>query len=633
MPNHWLLIIPILAAAGGALLSGAAPAWAAPRIPLRDFFRNPEQSEFQISPDGDYLSFTGPYQNRMNLFVQKRGGPEAVRITSETARDIAGHFWKSNQRLIYLKDFQGDENYHVVAVDRDGRNLKDLTPFPHTRATIIDRWDDNDHELIIGLNRRDPQVFDAYRLNATTGVLTLLAENPGNIDEWLTDHQGKLRVAKASDGSNTTLLYRETEDQPFRPVLTTDFRETLQPVCFTFDNRLVYALSNLGRDKTALVKYDLANARELELIFEHPQVDAKGLFYSKKRQTLTRVSYTTWKTEFKFLDPVAAQQFDALRRQLPKDEIAITAANRAEDRYIVRTYSDRSLGAYYLYETETDRLTKLADVSPWLNPAALSETKPISYPSRDGLTIHGYLTLPPGAPPKRLPVVVNPHGGPWARNRWGFNAEVQFLANRGYAVLQVNFRGSTGYGRRFWEASFKQWGRAMQDDISDGVQWLIKEGIADPKRIAIYGGSYGGYATLAGVTFTPDLYACGIDYVGISNLFTFLQTIPAYWKPVLDQLYAMIGHPEHDAELLRAASPVFHADRIKVPLLIAQGAQDPRVNVNESDQMVRALRERGLAVEYLVKENEGHGFRLEENRFEFYEAMEQFLQRHLSGQP
>jgi dipeptidyl aminopeptidase/acylaminoacyl peptidase len=352
------------------------PVLAAAEIPLRDFFRNPQQSGVKLAPDGEYLAFMQPFQNRMNLYVQKRGAKEALRITEETERDIASYFWKGNHRLIYMKDFKGDENYHLVAV-------------------------------------------------------------------------------------------------------------------------------------------------------------------------------------------------------------------------------------------------------------ALCRMRPIRYKSRDGLTIHGYLTLPKGKPGKKLPVVVNPHGGPWTRDYWGFNPEVQFLANRGYAVLQVNYRGSTGYGRKFWEASFKQWGRKMQDDISDGVYWLIRKGIADPKRIAIYGGSYGGYATLAGVTFTPDLYACGIDYVGISNLLTFMKSMPPYWKPGLEKMYEMVGDPEKDATLLRAASPVFHADQIKVPLLVAQGAKDPRVNIDESNQIVAALQKQNIPVEYMVKENEGHGFRNEENRFEFYEAVEKFLAKNL----
>lgn len=603
----------------------------AAQIPLRDFFKNPEKSRFQISPDGNYLSFTQPYESRMNVFIQKRGGSEAVRVTGETERDIAGYFWKGNDRIVYVKDFKGDENFHVVAVNRDGKNLKDLTPFEGVRAQIIDDLEDNDTDMLIGMNKRNPQVFDVYRLNVNTGDLKMVAENPGKVQDWGTDHDGKIRIAIATDGVNTTLLYRDKEEDPFRTILTTNFRESLAPLFFTFDNKYIYANSNLGRDKSAIVKYDIANNKELEMIYQHPDVDVDGMSFSRKRKVLTVITFTTWKMEWKFLDKKTEELYGKLRTHLPKDEITISSTNKNEDLFIVVSYSDRSRGTYYLYEEATDTLTLLADPTPWLKPSDLCEMKPVSYKSRDGLTINGYLTLPQGVAARKLPVVINPHGGPWARDSWDFNPEVQFLANRGYAVLQMNFRGSTGYGRKFWEASFKEWGKKMQDDITDGVNWLVKEGIADPKRVAIYGGSYGGYATLAGVTFTPDLYACAVDYVGVSNLFTFMKTIPPYWKPMLDMFYEMVGNPEKDKKLLRATSPVFHVDRIKAPLFVAQGAKDPRVNIAESDQIVEALKKRGIQVEYMVKENEGHGFHNEENRFDFYEAMEKFLEKHLRG--
>jgi dipeptidyl aminopeptidase/acylaminoacyl peptidase len=293
--------------------------------------------------------------------------------------------------------------------------------------------------------------------------------------------------------------------------------------------------------------------------------------------------------------------------------------------------SDRSLGTSYFYDITNDELTKIIERAPWINEDDMSEMKPISYKSKDGIVIHGYLTLPKGLDAKNLPVVINPHGGPWARDFWGFNPEVQFLANRGYAVLQMNFRGSTGYGRKFWESSFKQWGRTMQQDISDGVNWLVSEGIADPKRVAIYGASYGGYATLAGLTFTPELYACGVDYVGVSNMFTFMGTIPPYWKPYLEMFHEMVGNPHSDSISLREVSPVFYVDKIRAPLFIAQGANDPRVNKAESDQVVEALKKRGVQVEYMVKDNEGHGFANEENQFDFYGSMEHFLAKHIGG--
>lgn len=608
--------------------SAAAAAARAKRIPLRDFFRNPERSGFQISPDGKTLAFMQPYQSRMNVFVQPRAGGEPVRLTSETERDIAGYFWKGPRRIVYLKDFKGDENFHVVAADLGGGTPVDLTPFDKVRAMIIDDRYDNDDEMIVALNKRNPEVFDVYRLDLNSRELTLIAENPGNITGWLTDHAGSLRLAIATDGVNTSILHRPDDGAAFQNVITTNFKEQIRPLFFDFDNKLMFASSNIGRDKAAIVRLDPATAKEQKVIFQHPEVDVGGLDWSHKRKVCTEAQFITWKRERKFFDDETQAIFADLEQRLPGYEIDLQSNNRDEDIFVVAAWSDRTQGVRYLYERASGKLTKLAEITPWLDENELAEMKPISYAARDGLTIHGYLTLPRGGG-TNLPLVVNPHGGPWARDVWGYNPEVQFLANRGYAVLQVNFRGSVGYGRSFWEASFHQWGKTMQDDVSDGVKYVIGQGLADPKRVAIYGGSYGGYATLAGLAFTPELYACGVDYVGVSNLFTFLKTIPPYWKPMLDMFYEMVGDPEKDKELLAAASPVLHADRIRVPLLIAQGAQDPRVNVDESDQMVAALQKHGIPVEYIVKDNEGHGFHNEENRFEFYEAMEKFLDKYL----
>ena len=602
-------------------------------IPLEDFFKNPEKSTYALSPDGLYFAYLAPYKNRKNIFVQKVGSEDSKRVTNVTDRDLSGFFWGNNNRLLYVRDFGGDENFHLFSVTRDGEDEKDLTPFEKVRAEIIDDLPEDEAHLIIGTNQRNAQIYDPYRLNINTGTLTLLAENPGNISSWITDHQGRLRAATATDGVNTSILYRATEEEAFEVVLTTSFKETVYPLYFDFDNgETVYALSNLGRDKVAIIKMNIRTGEELELIYEHPDVDLTYLSYSRKRKVPTTITYTTWKRQHRFLDKEVEGLYARLRKDLGAYEIAITSTNTTEDKFIVRTYSDRSMGAYYFYEKATDQLTHITNVSAWLQEDNMAVMKPVQYQSRDGLTIHGYLTLPQDGAAKNLPVVVNPHGGPWARDVWGFNPETQFLANRGYAVLQMNFRGSTGYGRKFLEASYKQWGLSMQDDITDGVQWLIDQGIADPKRVAIYGGSYGGYATLSGITKTPDLYACAIDYVGVSNLFTFMKTIPPYWELYREMLYEMVGNPdeETDSIQLRATSPVFHVDKIKVPLLIAQGAKDPRVNQDESDQMVEALQKRGVTVEYLLKENEGHGFRNEENRFEFYRTMERFLGEHLA---
>lgn len=603
----------------------------APLIPMEDFFKNPEKRSFQLSPNGEYLAFLAPYQNRMNVHIQKIGENEIVRVTNATERDIAGYLWKGNDRIIYVQDTKGDENFRLFGVDKDGKNQKDLTPFEKVRVGIVDDLEENPTDMLIQMNKRDPRVFDVFRINVNTGEMVKVAENPGNITGWQTDHDGKLRIAMTTDGVNTSILYRDNESENFKTVLTTNFKETLYPLFFTFDNKNVYATSNLGRDKQAIVIYDLVNNKELKVIYEHPEVDVSNLFYSKKDKKIQGVSFTTWKREYKIFDDETKVIYDDLNKKLNGYEFVITSENKNEDKLLVRTYSDKSLGAYYMYDVPSKKLTKLIDVSPWLNEDYMAEMKPISYKSRDGLTINGYITLPVGVEAKNLPVVIHPHGGPWARDSWGFNPTVQFLANRGYAVLQMNFRGSTGYGREFWEISFKEWGKKMQDDVSDGVNWLVKQGIADPKRVGIFGGSYGGYATLAGLAFTPELYACGVDYVGVSNMFTFMNTIPPYWKPYLEMFYEMVGNPKTDSLLLYEASPVYHVDQIKAPLFIVQGAQDPRVNKDESDQMVEALKKRGIEVPYLVKENEGHGFRNEENRFEFNREMEKFLAKHLGG--
>ena len=608
-------------------------------IPLRDFFKNPQQGRFLLSPDGKYLSLMKPWKNRMNIFVQRLSEDrlpvgEQKQLTFVKDRDIALYLWKGNETILYLKDFKGDENFHVFAVDIAKGTEKDMTPFKKTRAEIIDDLEDvSETDILIATNKRNPELFDVYRLNTKTGELRLVAENPGKYISWGIDHKGEIRVAIESDGLITKIYTRNSEKDPFKEILKFDYKNSFWPQFFTFDNRELYALSNLGRDKSAIVKIDPSNGKEKEILFQHPEVDVGGLAFSKKRKVITFANYLTWKNEFKFFDRLSNDRNEKIKKQLGElgeYDLNIVGHNKDEDLFTVVLTSDKIRGHYYLYDEIKDRLTFLIDVSPWLDPEKLASMKPIKYKSRDGLTINGYLTLPEGTDGKNLPVVVNPHGGPWSRDVWMFDPESQFLANRGYAVFQMEFRGSTGYGKSFFTKSFKEWGRKMQDDVTDGVQWLISQGIADPKRIAIYGGSYGGYATLAGVTFTPDLYACGVDYVGVSNLFTFMKTIPPYWKPILEKFYAMIGDPEKDADLLKAASPVFHVHNIKIPLFVAQGAQDPRVNINESNQIVDSLKKRGVKVKYMVKENEGHGFANEENRFDFYGEMESFLKEHIN---
>ena len=603
-----------------------------PKIPLEDFFKNPEKSSFQLSPNGEQIAYMKPWEdgNRMmNVYIKNLGDENGTRITSASKRSLYGYFWLNDNRIAYIQDKGGDENIHIYAVNIDGTNNIDLTPFENIQARITDDLEDDPDHMIISINNRNPRVHDVYRLNVNTGDLTLIAENPGNIMGWMTDNDGKLRIALTSDGVNSSILYRNTEADEFKSILTTNFKVSVSPLFFTFDNQELYVSSNRGRDKSAIFKFDIENAKETELIFEHDEVDVSGLMRSRKRQVLTGVSYYTEKRQLHFLDNWREDLQKKLESKLKNVEVAISDISKDETKAIIVAFSDVSRGTYYYYDIINDDLTLLADLNPWLNPEHMSNMKPISYTSRDGLKINGYLTIPKGSNGKNLPVVVNPHGGPWARDRWGFNPEIQYLANNGYAVFQMNFRGSTGYGRDFWEKSFKQWGKTMQDDITDGVNWLIENGIANPNKIAIYGASYGGYATLAGLTFTPDLYACGVDYVGVSSLFTFMESMPPYWELYREMMYEMVGHPEKDKDLLASSSPLLHIDKIKVPLFIAQGANDPRVKKSESDQIVNALKEKGIDVPYMVKDDEGHGFYNESNRFDFYRAMSDFLSQHL----
>jgi len=602
----------------------------APLIPMEDFFRNPEKSSFNISPNGNHIAYMKPWKTRMNVFVMDMKTKKETRLTSSEERGIYGFAWLTDKRIGYIKDDGGNENMHFYAINIDASNEIDLTPFKNVQARIIDDLENDPNFIIIGLNKRNPQIHDPYRINVNDGRMEMIAENPGNISGWMTDHDGKLRVAITSDGVNTSILHRNSESDKFKSILTTDFKVSVSPLFFTFDNKNLYVASNRGRDKSGIFKFDVNNAEEGEIIFEHDEVDVSGLMYSRKRKVITGVSYTVAKSEMVFFDTWRENIQKKLEEKLPGYEVGITSFSKDETKAVVVSYSDKSRGTYYYYDVEKNELTELGKVSPWINEDHMAEMKPVQYQSRDGLSIHGYLTLPKGSDGKNLPVVVNPHGGPWARDSWGYRSEIQFLANRGFAVFQMNFRGSTGYGREFWEISFKEWGKSMQDDITDGVNWLINKGIADPKRIAIYGASYGGYATLAGLTFTPELYACGVDYVGVSSLFTFMESIPPYWELYRTMLYEMVGHPEKDKELLASASPLLHIDKIKVPLFIAQGANDQRVKKSESDQIVEALQKAGVDVPYMVKDDEGHGFYNEENQFDFYRAMEKFLNKHIN---
>ena len=605
----------------------------APLIDVKTFFKNGEKTRLRISPDGNYFSYCADYKGKTNIYVQKVSDTTAYLVTHDTVRSIYSYyFWKGN-RIVYSQDIGGDENFQLFSVKADGTDLKALTPFAGVRTDVVDDLLDingKEKELIVQINKRVREYFDPYLLNIETGTLTLLYDNKENYGGWVTDNNGIIRLALKNDGVNRIWSYRNSEKDTFSLLLSTSFKDNFYPASFNKVNKTIYAITNIGRDKSVLVEYDPINKKEIKELYADKNYDLSDIRYDRKKQALTAVYWEAEKPEKYFFDKEWEEIQNYLDKKFEGYETQFVSYDDVRTKGIFWTRNDRVPFKYYLYDFKTKYIKEVANPFPWIKEKQMSHVKPITYKSRDGLEIHGYLTLPIGLEAKNLPVIINPHGGPsWVRDSWYYNQEVQFLANRGYAVLQMNFRGSSGYGKKFWEASFKQWGRKMQDDITDGAEWLKKQGIADEKRIAIYGGSYGGYAALAGITYTPDLYAAAVDYVGISNLLTFMNTFPPYWKPHLYMWYEMVGDPKKDSLLLAEVSPALHADKIITPLFIAQGANDPRVNKAESDQMVEALKKRDIEVEYMVKDDEGHGFANEDNLFDFYGAMEKLLDKHL----
>ncbi|MBU0695811.1 MAG: S9 family peptidase [Bacteroidetes bacterium] len=616
---------------GCLLLFGCQQNVKVTKISADIFFNEPEKSSFHISPDGKFLSYLKPFQGKLNLYIQSIDKNETLQITSYQDQGIKYYFWVGNNRLFYVKDKDDNDNYQAFAVNSNGKSIKKFNTSPKTRIEVIDEMKANDNFILIAMNERVPESFDVYQLNVKTGEKVMIIKNPGNIVEWISDNNGNVKLAIGSDGVNETLYFRESTQVEFKPIISNNFKNSLQPLCFTEEKNHIYALSNLGRDKMALVDFDCSLAKETRLIYENPQADVMDVVYSKSKKKLVYLTYEISKRETHFFDDKAKEMYDNISTQLPNQELKIIDKDKLEDNFLIKTYTDKDPGAYYLYKVTDKSLVKLSDVNKGIDPSNMCPMQAISYKSRDGITIHGYLTLPLGKNKKDLPCVIMPHAGPSTRNLWGYSSEVQYLANKGYAVFQMNFRGSTGYGKAFQTAGFKQWGKKMQDDITDGVNWLIKEKIADPERIGIYGYRFGGYAALNQVIYHPELYKCAVSYSGFINLFNYLKSFPAYYKPYQQMLNEMIGNPESDADYLKYASPIFQSDKIKVPILIAQGAKDPSVNVNEMNQFVKELRKRQISVNYILKDNENHNFRDQKNKMEFYKQLGIFLDKNLNA--
>ena len=641
------LLPPAGAGAAPAAKAKAQPAAKPGLPPLLDrelFFGNPEITGAQLSPDGRFIAFLKPWKDTRNVWVKKTREPfdSARLVTAEPKRPIPGFFWtRDSKYILFVQDQAGDENFNVFAVDpnavtqpgQDAPPARNLTAAKGARAYIYDLPKRDVDAIYVGLNDRDPAWHDLYRVKISTGERTLLRQNTERISGWIFDLAGQLRLAQRVAQNGDTEVLRVDADG-FTKVYSCSVLETCGVDRFHKDGRRVYMETNKGDgvNLSRLILLDPATGNE-ELVESDPRglVDLGHAAFSEATDELVFTMYWYERQQLYFRDKDIEADFKLLGSKLGDNEFGVSSPTADDQLWLVTAQGDREPGATYLFDRHTKKLTLQYKIRERLPRQDLAATKAISYPSSDGLVIPAYLTLPSGVPAHDLPLIALPHGGPWGRDRWGYDGMAQFLANRGYAVLQPNFRGSTGYGKKFLDAGNGQWGEKMQDDVTWGVKYLVARGIADPKRVGIMGGSYGGYATLAGVAFTPDVYAGAVSVVGPSNLVTLLASIPPYWESMRIMFYERIANPdtpEGKAQLERQ-SPLNSAQKIKTPLLVAQGANDPRVKKAESEQIVIALRDRGFPVEYLLAPDEGHGFARPVNGMALYAAAEKFLGTHL----
>lgn len=602
-----------------------------PLIPRETLFGNPERSSPKLSRDAEYIAYIAPdAHNVLQVWLQKIGETEVEKLTQDPKRGIRFYFWTYQaEKLIYIQDADGDENFHLYQVDVKTKQVRDLTPFQGVKAQIIDLDYAFPDEILVALNLNNPQVFDVYRINLNNGAVELDTENPGNIVSWTADSNFQIRGATAAtaDGGSE-LLYRETTTSPWQSLRVWGPDDQGGIVSFSKDNQTLYIIGSHDANAERLIALDLKTKAET-VIAADDQYDVSSVIIHPTERHLQGVSFYKDKEEWQILDPNIKGDFEALAK-VRTGEFDIGSRDLADENWLVSYVTDDGPVYYYLYERKTKKTTLLFSNQPQLESLPLVSMKPISYTARDGLTIHGYLSLPQEQSTP-LPTVLYVHGGPWARDTWGYSPAVQWLANRGYAVLQVNFRGSTGYGKDFVNAGNRQWGASMHNDLIDAVNWAIDQGISQPDKIAIMGGSYGGYATLAGLTFTPEIFTCGVDIVGPSNLITLMESIPPYWAPLMAMFQYRVGNLETEREFLESRSPLFFVDKITKPLLIGQGANDPRVKEAESEQIVNAMRQAGKPVEYVLYTDEGHGFARPENRLHFFAVAEEFLAKYLGG--
>ncbi|PQL93325.1 S9 family peptidase [Apibacter adventoris] len=609
---------------------------------VEDYWSKPKQSGFKFSPDGKYFSYREKDEKGKNhLYVKNTSNNEVKRILEEKEELIRGYAWVNNKRLIYIQDQGGNENYQLFAIDLTGENNKALTPFDNVRVEILRVLKEQPDYVIIMMNKDNPQIFEPYKLNIKTGELVKLFENKdisAPIMGYEFDKDGNLRAyTQQQNGTEYSLYYRTNDKSPFNKVVTTTWKDSFSILEFDYQSSnpdYAYVASNLNSDKSEIILFDLKNNKEIKKIYNDPTYDVSDASFSRKRNyELDYISFTGEKPEIIAVSPEFKKIYSKLEKQF--NGYFFTPVNKTdkEDKYLIYVGSDKLYGKYYLYDITADKVSLLMDLMPNLKEQDMAEMRPVTFKSRDGLTLHGYITIPKEiSKNNKVPLIVNPHGGPYGpRDKWHFNPETQLFASRGYATLQINYRGSGGYGKDFLLAGSKQIGRNMLNDLEDGVAYAKSLDFIDENKIAIYGGSYGGLATLGSLVKTPDLYTCGVDYVGVSNLFTFFNSFPPYWKPYMGQFKEQWYDfdSEEDQKIMKKVSPALNIDKIKKPLFVIQGANDPRVNINESDQIVKNLRNKGYEVPYMVKYNEGHGFGHEDNRIELYKTMMGFFAKYL----
>jgi dipeptidyl aminopeptidase/acylaminoacyl peptidase len=582
------------------------------------------------------LAYIAPVDNVLNVWVRTIGKSDDRAVTKDTDRGIRRYFWAGdNKGILYLQDVGGDENWRLYKASLEDESLKDLTPYEKVQVQIVEVNKHHPNELLIGMNKDNPKAHDVYHLNLLTGELKKVAANPGNVAGWLADRDLKVRIAMMSrpDGG-LDLMHRYTEDADWEKLVTweSDDMLTSTSISFTRNGEQLYVIDSRNCNAGRLEKWDLKTGCE-SIIAEDEQYDVDVVVIHPDSYEVQAVVFTKARDEWVFLDKSFEKDLSQIRK-LDEGEVFTAGRDNADDTWLVGFSKDSGPTAYYAYKRKSRKGTFLFDHMPALKEYELAKMKPISYKARDGLTIHGYLTMPTyliDGQEKNPPMILLVHGGPWGRDRWGYNPIAQWFANRGYACLQVNFRGSTGYGKQFVNAGDREWAGKMHDDLLDGVSWAVKQGIANPKKVVIFGGSYGGYAALVGATFSPDVFCCAVDIVGPSNLVTLLRSIPPYWTPIIPMFHKRVGNPDTEEEFLKSRSPLFKVDQIKIPILIGQGANDPRVKQAESEQIVAAMKEKGLEYEYVVFPDEGHGFAKPENRMKFFAIAEKFLAKHLGG--